>query len=185
MSYEDLTLEAVEGLASKLTQETQETQEKLARLIRAYARILAAREPKRFNRCATVYQDEDGHWDNSFPPDQVYAQRTGPLSLTLWDASIDTRATTSGYYHEFTVYSEEPGLSVGPDGTFYRSEVTGTGSVGQFAAYPGRHGVECELTYEEVGGGELSVPELQRAELMLRAMAFPAAATKQVKQEAR
>lgn len=170
-----LTIEEIETLSAQICEETETAKEKLARLIRAFARIVEAKEPGEFSRMPRVYADEDGHFDNSYPPDQKYKQRTGPRLLEIIDNAWTYRATSEGFYHESEYYTTDRGLFVAPDGSLLGADMHGTGSYGQFAAHPGECSVECEIDYEELGLDEIPLDRLAKAERELRALAFPLA----------
>lgn len=78
-----ITIEALEQLANSMEGDEAESRARLIRLIEAYARILAVREPKRFKKMPLEYRDEDGHWDNSFPPAQEYCNHAGPRLIAI------------------------------------------------------------------------------------------------------
>lgn len=166
-----ITIDDVERLATELEATESEQRAKLERLIRAYARILATREPERFPRAHTEYADEDGHWDSSFPPKQVYRSRTGPRLLRVIRADTSDVATSGGFYYEWRRVTESPGLYVSRDGQLYGAEHTGTGQFGQFAAHPGNCNVSVEIEYSP--RHDVSLDELREAEEHLRKLAFP------------
>jgi hypothetical protein len=166
-----ITIEDVEALASKLENDAHAEREKLTRLIRAYARIVSVREPERFAAMPTEYADEDGHWDNSFPPRQRYRARTGPRLVQISDCTTRDVATSSGFYYDWKRVTEHPGVFVSRDGRIYGCEETGTGRVGQFAAHPGDRDVCVEIEWSPRSDLELS--ELRTAEETLRKLAFP------------
>jgi hypothetical protein len=93
-----ITVEDVEALATRLESGQAARREKLLRLIRAHARILAVREPETFTRRAIEYSDEDGHWDNSYPPKKKYKDRSGPRTLKIREYTWEEIATSSGFY---------------------------------------------------------------------------------------
>jgi hypothetical protein len=172
----ELTLEALEALAAQLEANEQERREKLLRMIRAYVRILAVREPQRFRPAHTVYADEDGHYDNSYPPNQKWKRRTGPKGIILRDCETGSRATSSGFYHDLEYFTVAEEILIDADGDFHLGELTGTGRYGQFAAHPGECDVDCTLEFRTVGDGAIGTPELEDAEAHLRGLAFPLAA---------
>lgn len=181
MSFENdtITLEQLEALATSLEATEWKRREKLIRMIRAFVRILSIREPARFTARPTVYADEDGHWDNSYPPTQEFKQRTGPRSIQLRKTDFTNRATTGGFYHHSCYYTEVPGLSVDASGDFWNSKLDGVGQYGQFAAHPGECEVNCTIDHEIVDAGDLSTVELIDAEQQLRLLAFPSASAKE------
>lgn len=166
-----ITIEDVEALALSLEGEEREKRVRLERLIRAYARIIHAREPERFARHATEYGDEAGHFDNSFPPKQVYRAHNGPRLIQLRDCSTEDLPTSGGFYHEWRRVTTDPGLYVAPNGAIWGATETGTGRVGRFAAHPGDCGVEVEISYDL--RDDLSLAELEEVEEALRKLAFP------------
>jgi hypothetical protein len=163
----------LEALANRVCEETQTAAEKLARMIRAYARIIYAKNPGKFKRRAAAWADEDGHWDNSYPPKIEYKERTGPLSITIIDSDRDSKATSDGFYHDIEYFTTDPGLYVCPDGSFIGATLKGTGSFGQFAAHPGEFNVQCVIEYTEIDLGDIPLDRLAKAEKELRALAFP------------
>lgn len=176
MTTNQITVETLEALANELHAEGEAARAKLVRLVRAYARILAAREPERFTPRAMEYADEDGHYDNTFPPDQVYRCYTGPTLLKVRGAKTRDVATEGGFYHEWKRVTEAAGLYAAPDGGIWGCDHTGTGRVGQFAAHPGDCGVLVELTWERRSDASVSLAELLELEESLRELAFPLSA---------
>jgi hypothetical protein len=168
-----ITIEAVEALATRLETEVGAQREKLVRLIKAYSRIIAQREPQKFPCRSTEYKDEDGHFDNSYPPKQVYKCRTGPQLLKICDNITDDIATSGSFYHDWKRVTEDPGLFISPDGTLFGCNEHGTGSFGQFAAHPGNWGVEVELEWSPLDLDQVSTLRLIEAECFLRKLAFP------------
>lgn len=69
------------------------------------------------------------------------------------------------------------GLYVDRSGRIYGANETGTGRVGQFAAYPGDCDVDCSISWAPRDLDELSTEELSEVEQKLRALAFPLVAT--------
>lgn len=169
-----MVLEELEALATIVEEEHETHRAKLLRMIRAYVRILAAREPELFKAWATVYADEDGHWDNSYPPRQEWKQKTSPASIRVRELDFDSIATSEGFYHESKYFTTVPGLYVDSFGEFISSELTGTGRFGQFAAHPGDCGVDCEIDYSEIRDEDVPTSVLTKAEERLRGLAFPA-----------
>jgi hypothetical protein len=168
-----ITIEQVEALALELEQESAAQEAKLRRLIKAEARILAQREPWRFERRALEQSDEDGHWDNSYPPKIKYKRHAGPRCIMVRDCATQDIATSSGFYHDWKRVTTDPGLFVMRDGRILGCDESGTGSVGAYAAHPGDHNVQVTLDYSE--REEVSLDELREVEATLRALAFPAA----------
>lgn len=166
-----ITLEDVEALASALEADEATERAKLERLIRAEARIIAVREPEQFAARPMEYADEDGHWDNSYPPGQVYRAHTGPRLLAVRDCETTDVATTPGYYHEWRRVTEYPGLYVDRDGRIWGCDESGTGRVGSFAAHPGNCDVNVAVAWER--RSDVTVEELREVERHLRQLAFP------------
>lgn len=173
MTVNEITIEALETLATELSANEEQQRARLIRLIRAEARIVAAREPERFPRRATEYADEDGHWDNSYPPKQVYRAKTGPKLIRLVGCEYEDNATESGFYHAWERVTSDPGIYVSRDGRVYGCEMSGTGRVGQYAAHPGDCDVEVTLDYSLRDEDEIPIAQLATAESALRAFAFP------------
>lgn len=166
-----ITIESLEQLATELEADQAAQRARLDRLIRAYARILAVREPHMFARKATEHGDEAGHWDSSFPPKQEFRARTGPrlLSIEAWDT--EDVATSGGFYHSWRRVTTDGGLYVSKMGELYEANETGTGQLGQFAAYHGDRNVECTIEWSRKS--DVTLAQLTRAEEHLRALAFP------------
>lgn len=178
MNTTQITVEQIEHLATELEADAEENRSRLLRLIRAETRILAAREPERFTRRACHYGDEAGHYDNSYPPKMEYSERTGPVSITLTKSVTEDVATTSGFYYEWRRVCSSGALALDMHGRFWRSDETGTGRVGQFAAHPGDCGVDVTIDWSHESDDDVSLEELRIAEGKLRALAFPAATAK-------
>lgn len=172
---DQITLEQLEALAESIFAEEGQRRERLLRLVRAYTRILSVREPKMFKPTATVWADEDGHWDNSYPPDQKYKERTGPRVIRLRALDFDSRATSGGFYHTTKYFTTTPGIYIDASGAVWSSDIHGTGNYGQFAAHPGACDVDCEIDYCEMDDDDIPIEVLVDAEELLRAKAFPMA----------
>lgn len=170
----EITIETLEALATQLETDEEAQRAKLLRMIRAESRILAVREPGKFPARATVLHDEDGHWDSSYPPKQVYADRTGPLLVKVVGNKSSDVATSGGFYYSWRRVTEDPGLYVARDGTIYGCNEHGTGRLGQFAAHPGDCDVEVELDWSPRDLGDVTTEELAEVESHMRALAFPA-----------
>lgn len=168
-----ITIEALEALAASLEANEDTNRAKLLRLIKAEARILAVREPGEFGRHACEYADEDGHWDSSYPPKQVYRDKTGPSLFELMEFVYEENATTSGFYYEWEAKTTSAGIYVDREGALYGAEITGTGRVGRFAAYPGNCGVLLAIRWSRLDLDDVSTEALRTVERVLRAKAFP------------
>lgn len=170
-----ITIEQLEALAAQIEADQAKEVERLHRLVAVYARILAAREPGKFAAKPLERSDEDGHWDNSFPPKVKYKDFTGPRLLRLRGRETDDVSTSGGFYYHWRRVTTDGGLYVDRHGQLWRSEETGTGKVGQFAAYPGDCDVMCTIEYERADD-DVTVEELRAAEEKMRGLAFPLAA---------
>lgn len=168
-----ITIEQIEELANSLETTDTEQRANLQRMIRAEARILAVREPDKFTRKALEYRDEDGHWDNSYPPKQKYRNYTGPRLLKVQSCTTDDIATTSGFYYDWKRVTTDPGIYVACDGELWGCNESGTGSLGRFAAHPGDCNVEVELEWSPLDMHEVTIVQLQQVEEHLRKLAFP------------
>jgi len=173
-----ITLEQVEVLAATLEAEQAGKRERLLRLIRAEARIVAVREPEQFKARALEYGDEDGHYDNSYPPDMRYANKNGPKLIRVAQPEWDAVATEGGFYHEWKAVSSTKGLYVDTKGHLWGCTYSGTGSFGQFAAHPGNCGVALSLEWDTLDVDDVSDADLLMCEETLRALAFPMVAEK-------
>jgi hypothetical protein len=172
-----VTLEHLEALASAVESTENATRTKMLRMVASYARILGVKNPKRFKHRATIHADVDGHFDNSFPPAQSYKACTGPALISIRAYRTEDHATTGGYYHSWQRVTVDVGLYVDRSGRIYGANETGTGRVGQFAAYPGDCDVDCSISWAPRDLDELSTEELSEVEQKLRALAFPLVAT--------
>jgi len=169
-----MQIEELEILATELEQNAAAQRNRLLRLCRLHVRILASREPALFERRATWHGDEEGHFDSSYPPKQVYRDHTGPRTIHLAARVTEDVATSGGFYFDWRRVTSYGGLHVRGDGRFLRSVEEGTGRVGQFAAHPGDTNVSCTITWSSIPEDDLSLDELTAAEKALRALAFPA-----------
>lgn len=173
-----ITIETLELLATEIEADETAQRSRLARLCAAYVRILAAREPATFTRPATHYGDEAGHYDTSFPPDLEYSEHTGPRSILIVDSETDDVATSSGFYYSWRRVTTCGALTIGIDGKWYRSDETGTGRLGQFAAHPGHCDVDVTLEWSRESIDDVTTEELELAETKLRELAFPLVAAR-------
>ncbi|MBF0391655.1 MAG: hypothetical protein HQL38_03135 [Alphaproteobacteria bacterium] len=170
-----ITVEQIEALAAQIEQEDDAERARLHRLIRAYARIVEARDPEQFQPQALEYSDEDGHSDNSYPPKQKYKDHRGPRLFEVIDSTTTSIATSGGFYYQFRTVTEDEGLFVAPDGVLFGCVEEGTGRLGQFAAHPGDCGVMNELTWSSIAVADVPLDRLRKAEEALRKVAFPLA----------
>ncbi len=168
-----MNIHELEALANQIANEHTEKETKMHRLIRAYARILSVRQPSAFKARALEYSDEDGHWDNSYPPDQQYKNRSGPKLIQVIRSATNDIATESGFYYAWRRVTEDPGLYIHADGRCFGCREEGTGRFGQFAAHPGDCDVHVELHWEELELDDVPFDRLQKAEKELRDLAFP------------
>lgn len=171
-----ITIEQVEALAAQVEGDESVERGRLLRLIAAYSRILAVREPHLYERRALHHGDEAGHYDSSWPPRQVYSERRGPRLIRVRRWETEDVPTSSGYYHEWRRTTVDPGLYVDRAGTIYGADETGTGRVGQYAAHPGDCGVDCTIEWSVRDRAEMTIDEIREVEEHLRGLAFPAAA---------
>jgi len=176
---EAITIEQLERLVEQVEADALAERNRLCRLIGAYARIIWIREPERFKRQPLEFGDEDGHYDNSYPPSLVYKDFSGPRLLEVVRCDWDTVAMSGGFYHTWRVASPEPGLYVTPRGEIWGATAAGTGRYGQFAAYPGNYDVRVVLTWHPLGDEDVSLSDLRIVEKVLRGMAFPRAVQRQ------
>lgn len=170
------TIEAIEALAAELTAAGEAERARLARLVRALARIAAARSPDAFGRRALLQCDEPGHWDTSFPPRTVYTDRRGPLSVRTHGIRYDDIPTSGGFYHRFRRETLRPGYAITPDGDILAGTLAGTGRVGQYAAHPGDCDVECVIEWSRIDPLDremISVALLGEVADAIRTLAFP------------
>lgn len=173
----EITIESLEALAAELEQDAETRAAKLLRLIRAFARIIQAREPREFARQPCEWGDVAGHYDNSFPPKKEYRDYTGPRLLEIYEEDTEEVATSSGFYYNYRVVTTNNGLYVAADGSLWGAERTGTGRLGQFAAHPGDCDVEVAIEYDR--RDDVSIEALEAAEKKLRDLAFPLVAAAQ------
>jgi hypothetical protein len=170
----EITIEQVEALATKLESDDQAKRAKMLRLIHAYCRVIAQRSPGKFARQAVACRDEEGHFDNSYPPSVLYCEHTGPRLLQIRDNRTDDVATSGGFYYNWKRVTEDRGVWVGRDGALYGCEETGTGELGQFAAHPGDCNVDVTLEWEQLDLDDVDTEDLVETESKLRGLAFPA-----------
>ena len=163
MSNATITIEQLEELANQIETEEQEERTRLRRLIRAYARIIAIREPDQFKRRALEHSDEDGHWDNSYPPKIKYKDKNGPALISVRYGDYDQVATEGGFYHTWRAVDSDPGVYVGRDGAIWGRSHEGEGNFGQFAAYPGECGVCVKLEWDTRSDSETPLDDLREA----------------------
>lgn len=168
-----VTIDDLEALASQMETDVGAERARLHRLITAYARIIAAREPDRYETMPLEYSDVDGHWDNSFPPRTEYKDYRGPRLIEVCDTATTDIATSGGFYHAWRRETTDRGLYVGANGVLYGCEETGTGEVGQFAAHPGDTGVMCSLEWGPLTEDDIPTERMVAAEAQLRDLAFP------------
>lgn len=180
-----MKLHELEALANSICEELNNKTTKMRRLITAYARIINAREPSQFERMPCAYADEDGHWDNTYPPKQIYKDHTGPRLFEIISESTKDIATSTGFYYSWKRVTEDPGLYVAPDGELYGCTQTGTGEYSGFAAYPGDCRVDVTLEWAPLIDDEITFDRLQKAERELRAIAFPHVAASQAVEQNR
>ena len=176
MTDTTITIEQLETLATQAEADETAERARLHRLIRAYARILSARDPELYQRQPTMLRDEDGHWDESYPPAVTWRARTSERLIVVRDEQTDDVATTSGAYYEWRRVTTDVGIYIARDGSIWGCEQSGTGRVGSFAAYPGDHRVKVDARYSR--RDDVTVSELRIAEAHLRDLAFPASAAR-------
>lgn len=161
-----LTIEQLEDLASQVENDNAAESARLTRMCRAMARILAARQPEAFARRPTSCTDEAGHYDGSYPPKAEYHYSHGaPRLIRVLARETTDVPTSSGYYHTWRRQTDDLGCYVARDGSFWGCDETGTGAVGQYAAYPGDRDRDIELDWVRI---EPSLEQLRAAEERLR-----------------
>jgi len=167
-----ITLEDLERLASSLEADDNTARQRLERLIKAYARIINAREPEKFQRRATEYSDsESNRGQGSYPPDQEYKAFNGPRLIKVKAPDTSDVAQASGFYYDWKRVTEEQGLYVSRDGRIYGAEHSGTGRFGPFPAHPGDCNVDVQIEWSL--RADVSLAELRLVEVELRKQAFP------------
>lgn len=179
MSEHTITLASLAAIADEIVAEESTKRNHLTTMIRHYARILAVREPHRFAAMPIEYSDEDGHWDNSYPPEQEWKDRNGPDAMTLIKGDWDQIATSSGFYYEWRAATNDYGLYVTPLGDLLGASYTGEGRFGQFAAHPGDTDVRIEVEYDRLDLANVTTERLVQAEADMRELAFPLIAERQ------
>jgi hypothetical protein len=168
-----ITIEQLEALVRDLEGEERAVRDHLLRMIRAYARIIAVREPERYESRACRYADEDGHCDGSYPPKQAYSERRGPRTIRVREHSWEEIATTRGYYHEWRASTTSRGIYVDAKGRLWGASHEGTGSFSAFAAHPGSCDVDITISWDVLDLDGVPTADLRAAEEALRAIAFP------------
>lgn len=172
-TQESLSIAMLEALASSMEEGEQERRSKLLRLTTAYARIIAAQGAGAFKAMPLEYADEDGHYDNSYPPEQAYKDFRGPRAITIVDNETESAATEGGFYHNYRTVTVDGGLFVGRDGTLYACDESGSGHFGQFAARPGPCRVMLTIAWRRLAAIDVPTERLELAERKLRELAFP------------
>ncbi len=173
-----ITIDSLERLAADLELGEEQRRERLQRLVRAYARILAVREPGDFKRRHLEYSDEDGHWDSSYPPEQQYKDRNGPRLIRVAAAEWEEVATSEGFYHDWRAVTSDLGLYVARDGEIWGCTYDGTGHFGAYAAHPGSDQVQLTLDWAPREIDDVATADLMAVEECLRDLAFPLLAKK-------
>lgn len=173
MTTSNITIEQLETLATEFAHHEAEHRARLTRLCAAFVRILALRSPERFEPEPRHHGDIAGHWDSSYPPRQVYTERTGPRTVTIAEHETEEIPLSEGFYHAWRRVTWYGGLAVDARGDWWRADETGTGQFGQFAAHPGDRSVDCEISWRSVHADDLTTAELELAERTLRDLAFP------------
>lgn len=179
-----ITLEQVEQLAAQVEADDRAERQRLQRLIAAEARILSVREPELYRARPLEVSDEDGHWDDSYPPAVQYKDYSGPRLLSVRKGDYGTIATEGGFYHTWRAVTQDRGLYVARDGSIWGREYDGQGRLGRFAARPGDYGVMIAVRYDETDGEDLTLEDLRRVEQKLRELAFPLTAAAEKATEA-
>jgi hypothetical protein len=174
-----ITLAALEAIADEIVGEESQKREHLATMIRHYARILAVREPERFTRRATELSDEDGHYDNSYPPKLEWKDRSGPVSMRIVPGTYEQVATEGGFYHSWRAATSDSGLYITPTGEMIGATFEGEGRYGQFAAHPGDCSVMITVEWDRLDIDDVPTERLVEAEAELRDLAFPLIAERQ------
>ena len=172
---EKITIEQVEALAADVEATDAAERARLARLITAYARIVAVREPDKFKARATEYGDA-GASDGSYPPDAEYRDKTGPRLIRIADFVWQWLATESGFYHAARAATTDPGMYVDRRGRLYGATITGTGRFAPFPAHPGYCDVQCSIAWDSISLADAPMDRLAQAEEKMRKLAFPLAA---------
>ncbi len=170
---DSITIESLEQLANEMEAEDAAERARLRRLIAAYSRIIYVRGDGKFHARPVEVSDEDGHWDNSYPPAIKYKDFSGPALLQVRRGDYDTVATETGFYHEWRAVTSDHGLYVDRCGDVYGREYTGTGRFGQFAAHPGSCCVQLTVEYDLLDEEELTLDDYRTVEQHLRDVAFP------------
>jgi hypothetical protein len=161
-----ITIESLEQLASQIENDNAAEHARLQRLCRAMVRILAGRQPDLFERFATSMTDEAGHCDNSYPPSvALHYGTSAPHLIELLDNETSDVPTSRGYYHTWCRQTDDLGLFVGRDGTWYGCDEHGTGAVGQYAAHPGDRDRDILINWVRI---EPTLEQLRIAEPYLR-----------------
>lgn len=166
-------LESLEELAHAIVSSDAGRRELLRQMIRQYCRIMAVKSPEQFKRRALQYMDEPGHYDNSYPPEQQYADRNGPSLIRIEHGQWDEIASSGGFYYSWEAVTRTRGVYVDRHGDLYGADYSGIGAVGQFAAHPGDCGVDIHIEYSRLEEQEISTDQLREVEGELRTMAAP------------
>lgn len=160
-----ITIEQLEALASQIENDNETEKERLTRLCRAMIRILAVRQPELFLRHATSATDEEGRSDDSFPPSIQYHFDGAPRLIKVRSETTSDKPTSSGFYHDYQIYTNDRGCYVGRDGGFYGCNEHGTAHFGAFAAHPGTCSRDITRDFEPL---DPTLDDLREAEAHLR-----------------
>lgn len=159
-----ITIETLEQLAHEIEATDAAEHARLLRICNAMGRILARRQPDVWKTTCTSVTDVAGHFDNSYPPKEARHGR-GPSVVVIRERETEDVPTESGFYHAWRRQTTDGGCYLGRDGAWYRADESGTGRVGQFAAYPGDHARDITIEWEKTSP---TLEDLQQAEPALR-----------------
>ena len=165
------SIEILENLAATLGAEEKAKRTRLQRLIRAYSRIIALRDGDQFQSQNTEMRDEDGYYDNSYPPEEQCCNQTGPELMRVEQPTDEYVGTSDGFYHDAKVVTEYGGVYVDASGDLWQRRAEGTVRFGSFAAHPGWCNREIGYDFSQVS--EPTMNDLLTAEEALREIAFP------------
>lgn len=175
-----MNIHELEALANEICETQQTKREHLLRMLRAYCKIINAREPGKFKRRACHFGDVAGNCDGSYPPEQAYTDRSGPLAIEIVSFSSEDVPDSGGFYYSYHTVATDMGLYLSPKGDLFGGAMTGTGSFGQFPAHPGDCDVDCSIEWSNLDPEDVPLDRLEKAEKEMRAIAFPLLAARLV-----
>lgn len=171
-----VTLEALEELAKSLSADAAKENQHLSRLVRAYAEILALRQPRSFETMPAGERlmpqaDEAGSWNPDLPPERRPYGIHGPALVTIRPYALEHAVTAGGYFLDWKVLPADLGLYVDREGAIWGCEARGHERLGLTSGYPGESEVQVELLWQTFT--DVTLEALREVEAGLRVLAGP------------